>query len=77
MTADQVDVVEERDEYLGPGASGLYDPSNEREACGVGFIVAIDRKRSHKVCICVFWTFNLIIYIHSQIFYFNYLWKAI
>lgn len=56
MTADNIaavdnNVEEVRDEYLGPGASGLYDPSLEREACGVGFIVAIDRKRSHKVCL--------------------------
>jgi Glutamate synthase domain 1 len=54
MTAEQSTAVESvveevRDEYLGPAASGLYDPANEREACGVGFIVAIDRKRSHKV----------------------------
>jgi len=32
-----------------PGKQGLYDPQNEHEACGVGFIVAIDGKRSHKV----------------------------
>lgn len=32
-----------------PKAQGLYDPQNEHEACGVGFIVAIDGKRSHKV----------------------------
>ncbi|KAL9904496.1 uncharacterized protein ACN2A1_004827 isoform 1-T2 [Glossina fuscipes fuscipes] len=32
-----------------PGKQGLYDPQNEHEACGVGFIVAIDGKRSHKI----------------------------
>lgn len=32
-----------------PQAQGLYDPQNEHEACGVGFIVAIDGQRSHKV----------------------------
>jgi hypothetical protein len=32
-----------------PKAQGLYDPQNEHEACGVGFIVAIDGKRNHKV----------------------------
>lgn len=26
-----------------------YDPQNEHEACGVGFIVAIDGRRNHKV----------------------------
>lgn len=35
--------------WEGPPAQGLYDPQNEHEACGVGFIVAIDGKRSHKV----------------------------
>lgn len=33
-----------------PKKQGLYDPENEHDACGVGFIVAIDGKRSHKVC---------------------------
>ncbi|XP_063220022.1 uncharacterized protein LOC134529642 [Bacillus rossius redtenbacheri] len=28
---------------------GLYDPSTEKEACGVGFIVNIDGIRSHKI----------------------------
>ena len=32
-----------------PEKQGLYDPTLEKEACGVGFIVAIDGKRSHKV----------------------------
>lgn len=32
-----------------PKAQGLYNPENEHEACGVGFIVAIDGKRNHKV----------------------------
>lgn len=36
-------------DWEGPAAQGLYDPANEHEACGVGFIVAIDGKRSHKV----------------------------
>lgn len=33
-----------------PKAQGLYDPQNEHDACGVGFIVSIDGNRSHKVC---------------------------
>ncbi|XP_043275732.1 glutamate synthase [NADH] isoform X2 [Venturia canescens] len=32
-----------------PVKQGLYDPTLEKEACGVGFIVAIDGKRSHKI----------------------------
>lgn len=39
----------ERDPWDGPRKDGLYDPQLEREACGVGFIVAIDGKRSNKV----------------------------
>lgn len=36
-------------EWEGPPKQGLYDPQNEHEACGVGFVVAIDGKRTHKV----------------------------
>ncbi|XP_017887096.1 putative glutamate synthase [NADPH] isoform X2 [Ceratina calcarata] len=32
-----------------PPKQALYDPTLEREACGVGFIVAIDGRRSHKI----------------------------
>lgn len=32
-----------------PAAQGLYDPQNEHEACGVGFIVSIEGKANHKV----------------------------
>jgi glutamate synthase (NADPH/NADH) len=32
-----------------PKAEGLYDPTLEKDACGVGFIVSIDGIRSHKV----------------------------
>ena len=39
----------ERMPWEAPEAQGLYDPQNEHEACGVGFIVAIDGVRSHKV----------------------------
>lgn len=28
---------------------GLYDPSLEKDACGVGFIVSIEREESNKV----------------------------
>ena len=40
-------------EWEGPPKQGLYDPQNEHEACGVGFVVAIDGKRSHKVSSCL------------------------
>lgn len=42
-------VVDDSSSWELPKAQGLYDPQNEHEACGVGFIVAIDGKRSHKV----------------------------
>lgn len=45
-------------EWEGPVKQGLYDPQNEHEACGVGFVVAIDGKRTHKVSK----TFNLSIH---------------
>ena len=32
-----------------PAAQGLYDPQNERDACGVGFICQIKGKPSHKI----------------------------
>src|SRR5881397_714948 len=30
-------------------AAGLYDPSNEHDACGVGFVVDIKGRKSHSV----------------------------
>ena len=32
-----------------PQAAGLYDPRDERDACGVGFVVNIKGHRSHLV----------------------------
>src|SRR5690554_4368421 len=32
-----------------PDAQGLYDPRNEHDACGVGFIAHMKGKRSHKI----------------------------
>ncbi|XP_023287581.1 glutamate synthase [NADH], amyloplastic isoform X2 [Orussus abietinus] len=37
------------DSWSLPVKQGLYDPILEKDACGVGFIVAIDGKRSHKI----------------------------
>jgi glutamate synthase (ferredoxin) len=33
----------------GPGARGLYDPADERDACGVGFVVDIKGRTSHAI----------------------------
>lgn len=36
--------------YLGlPAAQGLYDPDNERDSCGVGFVAHIRGEPSHKI----------------------------
>ncbi len=32
-----------------PAAQGLYDPRNEHDACGVGFVAHIKGKRSHSI----------------------------
>jgi glutamate synthase (NADPH) large chain len=32
-----------------PPAQGLYDPANERDACGVGFVAHIKGKKSHTI----------------------------
>ena len=32
-----------------PSAQGLYDPANEHDACGVGFVVHIKGRRSHDI----------------------------
>ena len=29
--------------------AGLYDPLNERDACGVGFIVNLHNRKSHRI----------------------------
>jgi glutamate synthase (NADPH) large chain len=32
-----------------PEAQGLYDPQNERDACGIGFVASIKGQRSHDI----------------------------
>ena len=32
-----------------PGPQGLYDPADERDACGVGFVVDIKGRKSHAI----------------------------
>jgi glutamate synthase (ferredoxin) len=34
---------------LAPEAQGLYDPADERDACGVGFVVDIKGRKSHAI----------------------------
>ena len=33
----------------GPQQEGLYDPRNEHDACGVGFVVNIKNRKSHAI----------------------------
>ena len=32
-----------------PPKQGLYDPANEKDSCGVGFIAHVKGQRSHKI----------------------------
>ena len=32
-----------------PEKQGMYDPRNEKDACGVGYVVSIDGNASNKV----------------------------
>ena len=34
---------------LTPRAQGLYDPANERDACGVGFVADMKNRKSHSI----------------------------
>src|SRR5580693_3018258 len=34
---------------LMPRAQGLYDPANERDSCGVGFVADMKNRRSHAI----------------------------
>ena len=34
-----------------PALQGLYDPSRERDACGIGFIASIKGERSHEIIV--------------------------
>jgi glutamate synthase (NADPH/NADH) large chain len=36
-------------EWQPPVASGLFDPANEKDSCGVGFIADIKGKKSHQI----------------------------
>jgi glutamate synthase (NADPH) large chain len=37
------------DTHYPPGKQGLYDPANEHDACGVGFVANIKGKKSHEI----------------------------
>ena len=35
--------------FVKPAAQGLYNPANEHDACGVGFIAHIKGEKSHRI----------------------------
>jgi glutamate synthase domain-containing protein 1 len=35
--------------YGRPEAQGLYDPANEHDSCGVGFVVDLKGRKSHRI----------------------------
>ena len=49
--APRAPIARPSDEALGglPPAQGLYDPANEHDACGVGFIADLKGNKSHKI----------------------------
>lgn len=72
LQANQKHQRKQQRDWEGPPAQGLYDPQNEHEACGVGFIVAIDGKRSHKVLIfsaCFFYSLLLSIILFFSLYH--------
>jgi len=46
------------DSYGLPVKQGLYDPSYEKDACGVGYVVSIDGIPSNKVRVCAVFYMN-------------------
>ena len=34
-----------------PNRQGLYDPANEHDACGIGFVVNINGEKSHDIIV--------------------------
>ena len=34
-----------------PAPQGLYDPANERDACGIGFVANIKGQKSHDIIV--------------------------
>jgi glutamate synthase (NADPH/NADH) len=44
------DAIERDEDSMGlPAKQGLYDPENEKDSCGVGFVCHIKGKGNHKI----------------------------
>src|SRR5256714_8775461 len=41
-----------------PGAAGLYDPTFEHDACGVGAVADLSNRRSHKTVSKALWVLD-------------------
>ena len=48
VAADSKPAAPAREHDWRPPAEGLYDPSLEKDSCGVGFIANIKGKKSHN-----------------------------
>jgi glutamate synthase domain-containing protein 1 len=44
-----VPTMDNREGLCTPAAQGLYDPSTESDACGVGFVVQMKGRKSHAI----------------------------
>src|SRR3954467_15793765 len=44
-----VPTMSNREDLCTPAAQGLYDPSTESDACGVGFVVQMKGRKSHAI----------------------------
>ncbi|MCL4744859.1 MAG: glutamate synthase subunit alpha, partial [Burkholderiaceae bacterium] len=49
MQPDDRCTSEALSEFSPPAAQGLYDPANEHDACGVGFVAHIKGHKSHRI----------------------------
>ena len=49
LTASRNTMTTHMNTDLRPIAQGLYDPQNEHDACGVGFVAHIKGKKSHEI----------------------------
>src|SRR5205814_1528159 len=49
MLACQIHNLAPREDMKAPEKMGLYDPAHERDACGVGFVVDVQGRKSNKL----------------------------
>src|SRR6478736_9826879 len=49
ILGQNVPTMPNREDLCTPAAQGLYDPSTESDACGVGFVVHMKGQKSHAI----------------------------